>query len=358
MKLSNPFLLRNPTSRHLGILFSIGLTLILVIFSVLIAWAFNIQIPLIFILILAFLTAICAYTFFQLIVNFFIYRKIKLIYKNIHQLKTSKGALREKVAQNDDIISMVKKDVDEWTVTYEKDLEDLRLQEEFRREFISNVSHELKTPIFSLQGYLHTLMDGAVEDPTYAKDFLQKALKNCDRLEAIVEDLLHISKYENGIVQPQMEAFDVHKLCNEIIDSLSSLAKEVNTAFHYKEGCNQSFLVHADRDMIRDVLENLMSNAIKYGRANTDIVIGFYDMGDLLLVEVVDHGMGIAKEHLSRVFERFYRVDKHRSRDKGGTGLGLSICKHIIEAHNQSIHVRSKLGVGTTFGFTLKKEKS
>jgi len=295
-----------------------------------------------------------AYFFIYNTLQVFIYRKIKLIYKSIHNLKLGKDTgFGEHLS--DDPVRDVEKEVHDWAVSKKREMEEMRRMEQFRKEFLANVSHELKTPLFSLQGYIHTLLDGAMDDPQVNKQFLEKSARNLDRLCTLVEDLGEISQIERGTTILQIEEFDINKLVKEVFESVDVKADARKITLSIKKGCDSAFMVSADRERVRQVLTNLIENSIKYGKDGGETVIGFYYMDPNVLIEVSDNGIGIDEEHLPRLFERFYRVDKHRSRDVGGTGLGLAIVKHILEAHQQTIHVRSTLGLGTTFGFTLKK---
>ena len=287
----------------------------------------------------------------------FIYRKVKLIYKTIHSLKAPKGSAPINVDMGKDMLSKVEDEVVEWTRNKTREIEELKSSDNYRKEFIGNVSHELKTPIFNVQGYLHTLIDGGLYDEKINKSYLYKASQNLDRLSTIVEDLETISQLETNAMVLDITKFDITKLVKEVYESLEMQADLRDISLGFKEDSDGVHMVLADRDRIRQVLTNLLSNSLKYGDDGGSTQIGFYDMHDNLLVEVTDDGIGMDKEHLPRLFERFYRVDKSRSRDQGGTGLGLSIVKHIIEAHHQTINVRSTVGVGSTFGFTLKKAK-
>jgi len=206
-----------------------------------------------------------------------------------------------------------------------------------------------------MQGYLETLIDGGIYDNNINLKFAKKAGKNVERMAEIVDDLQMIANLQDGSFALTTEKFDITELVKDIIESMEVRAKKKKTELEMKEGCNKSFTVVADREMIHQVLNNLITNALKYGKENGKTQIGLYDMNENILIEVSDNGIGIDKKHLPRIFERFYRIDKNRSRKQGGTGLGLSIVKHIIEAHKQTINVRSSPGVGTTFGFTLKK---
>ena len=253
------------------------------------------------------------------------------------------------------ILDDVEKEVGEWADKHDLELEELERLATYRRRFIGDVSHELKTPIFNIQGFIHTLLDGALEDPKVNLLYLQRAAKNIERLQVIVEDLETINKLEAGQMILDLQEFDLHNLTDEVYGDLEMRAHERNIRLTYKEGASQNFRVRADKESIRQVLMNLVHNSIKYGREGGVTKISFYDMETYVLVEVSDNGIGITDEHLSHVFDRFYRVDKHRSREAGGTGLGLSIVKHIVEAHKQTINVRSSVGQGSTFGFTIEK---
>jgi two-component system, OmpR family, phosphate regulon sensor histidine kinase PhoR len=300
---------------------------------------------------------VSSFILFFLAIEIFIYRKIKLIYKTIHRLKTQRhlsDALRETSLRHNPI-DEVNDEVLAWAKSQATEIEQLRKLETFRKEFLGNVSHELKTPIFNIQGYIHTLLDGAIDDPDVNIRFLKKAAKSLDRLSDLVEDLISISQLETGQMKMEMEKFDIHALCVDIYESMEMRANEKGIELTFKEGCDKPFWVLADKYRIRQVMVNLIVNSIKYGKQDGVTLVSFYDMDENLLIEVADNGEGIEAMHLARLFERFYRVDRHRSRDEGGSGLGLAIVKHIIEAHNQTINVRSKIGVGTTFGFTLRK---
>ena len=290
-------------------------------------------------------------------IEYFIYRKIKLIYKTIYNLKSGRSTSFMDSLKVTNPFTEVDNEVLNWAQGKVTEIENLRRLEEYRKEFLGNVSHELKTPIFNLQGYIHSLLDGAIDEEGTNVYFLQKAAKSADRLEALVRDLLDITQIESGRLAPQYEVFDLYDLVNDIFESLDLKAKERNIKLQFKDSIRNGFFVEADKKSIRAVFVNLIVNSIKYGRNGGHTLIGFYDMHDNILVEVNDNGEGIAPEHLSRLFERFYRVDKSRSRDEGGTGLGLSIVKHIIEAHEQTLNVRSTEGIGSTFGFTLRRAR-
>ena len=225
----------------------------------------------------------------------------------------------------------------------------------YRREFLGNVSHELKTPVFNIQGYVDTLLEGGLEDETINVKFLQKTQKSVNRMIALVEDLEEISKLESVNLELNIEPFNLYDLATEVIDFMEQKAILNKTKIIINPTASKSVKVLADIQRIRQVLINLIDNAIKYGNINDPVItISFYNFHNNYLIEIQDNGIGIPEENIVRVFERFYRTEESRSRDKGGTGLGLAIVKHIIEAHRQTISVRSNLGEGTTFSFTLK----
>ncbi len=309
-------------------------------------------------LIILLVTFVAGFLLFFYSIEYFIYRKIKLIYKTIHSLKTQKyDAQLSKYSLLNDPISKMNKEVISWARDQKQQMEELKRLADFRKEFLGNVSHELKTPIFNIQGYIHTLIDGAIDDPEVNIRFLQKAAKSADRLSDLVADLLAISQLESGELVMEMERFDMNALVKDVYEQLEVRAKERGISLIIKEGCNKPFWVYGDRYRIRQVVLNLVNNSIKYGKEFGTTTAAYYDMDENILVEIGDNGEGISQEHLPRIFERFYRVDKSRARESGagGTGLGLAIVKHIIEAHQQTINVRSTIGQGTTFGFTLKK---
>ncbi len=294
-------------------------------------------------------------------IDSFIYRKIKLIYKNIHRLKRGKNIDESELKSQSDLLENVNKEVIEWAKMQKDEIQSMKTLEEYRRNFVGNVSHELKTPIFNIQGYILTLLDGGLYDSKINKKYLKKANKSVDRMINMIKDLETISFLESGIVAIQPFKFNIVELAIEVIDFLEVKANKKGITLHLAKGNQQSpIYIFADKDQIRQVLINLVDNAIKYmgDNPNPYIKISFYDMDENTLIEISDNGLGIAVEDIPFLFDRFYRVDKARSRDQGGTGLGLAIVKHIIEAHKQIINVRSSLGVGTTFSFTLKSDKN
>lgn len=289
----------------------------------------------------------------------FIYRKIKLIYKFIYQTKASKREeFYYKSLLPQKSMEEVSADVEKWAEQKKKEIEVLKANEAYRKEFLQNLSHELKTPIFAIQGYIDTLLGGAMENPEISTRFLGNTSKNISRLVNLLNDLDEITRLESGEQILYKENFVIQDLIKEVFDSLSVLASKRDIRLGIKKGCEFPITVFADKEKIRQVLINLTDNAIKYGKTNGNVTASAYITDEKhVLVEVSDDGIGIAEEHIPRISERFYRTDAARSRKEGGSGLGLAICKHIIEAHGQSIHVRSKLDVGTTFGFILHARK-
>lgn len=302
------------------------------------------------------ITFIGSYYLIRFVLEWFIYRKIKLIYKFIYQTKASK---REETYYKYILpkkgIDEVRQDVEQWAEQRSAEIEMLRNNEAYRKEFLQNLAHEFKTPIFAIQGYVDTLLGGALENPGVNRRFLENAARNVDRMVNLMEDLDEISRLESGEQPLSKTSFIVQEVIREVYESLSIKTASSNIQTSIKKGCEQPIMVFADKEKIRQVIINLVDNAIKYGRTGGSITAGIYQIDEKhALVEISDNGIGIAEEHLSRIFERFYRTDRGRSRDVGGTGLGLAICKHIIEAHGQSMHVRSKPDVGTTVGFTIE----
>jgi two-component system phosphate regulon sensor histidine kinase PhoR len=290
----------------------------------------------------------------------FVYRKIKLIYKFIYQTKATK---REEFFYKNILpqksIEEVNADVEEWAKSKKEEIELLQLNEQFRKEFLMNVSHELRTPIFTIQGYVETLLSGAMNDPAINQKFLSNAAKSIDRLVQLVDDVDEISKLESGSIPLTFENFIIQDLAKDIFEEFALKAQEKQIHLEFKKGTEGNLKVYADKAKIKQALVNLIENAIKYGSEHGNINVSFYQLDNKrVYIEVSDDGPGIAEEHLPRIFERFYRADRSRNRSIGGTGLGLAIVKHIIDAHGQTINVRSKLGVGSSFGFTLDSQST
>src|SRR5580704_13390651 len=302
-----------------------------------------------------FVTLITSFIVFYYLIEKYVHSKIKLIYKLIHNLKLGRD-LRDALGDHvsSDPINDVEQEVKEWAKEKKIEIEELRRQEKFRRDFLSNISHEFKTPLFAIQGYIEALQDDGLEDKKLALDFLAKASKNVDRLSYLITDLDEISKLESGEIPINLTRFKINDLIKEVMDSMELKARQHNIKLIFKQKYDDPILVNADREKIRQVLVNLIDNSLKYGNEEGETSVSLFELHDQVLVEVTDNGIGIEEKYLPRLFERFYRTDTSRSRQIGGSGLGLAIVKHIIEAHEPTFNVRSTEGLGSTFGFTLQ----
>ena len=290
---------------------------------------------------------ILIFTVIYYFIRRYIFDRVKVIYKSIRRQKGTSEFIEsdlDKVSNDVELISSER----------DKEIDNLKMTESFRREFLGNVSHELKTPIFNIQGYIHTLIDGALYDEKVNMQYLNRTSKSVDRMINIVEDLEMISKIESDKLELEFNNINIVALTQEVFDQVEIKAKRRSVTLKFEKEF-EPIIVSADREKITQVMTNLIDNSIKYGKEGGSTEVRFYEMGDNILVEISDDGIGISESNLSRLFERFYRVDKSRSREQGGTGLGLAIVKHILEAHKQNINVRSTEGIGTTFSFTLQK---
>ena len=286
--------------------------------------------------------------------GFYIQDRVRVIYKTIRRFKGSSSNLN--LDMNKDIVEQVNRDVMSWAESQIDEITNLRETDTFRKEFIGNLAHELKTPIFNIQGFILTLLEGGMDDPEINRKFLLKAAKNVERMSGLLEDLDVITKMEAGNLDIELVSFDLLDIIRETIESLEPKAKRNNIDLSVIRGMDASkVMVKGDAAKLVQVLTNLIVNSINYGKEGGRTEVRYYDADDTVLVEVADSGIGIREEDLPRVFERFYRVDKSRSRHAGGSGLGLATCKHIIETHGQTINVRSTYGKGSTFSFTLEK---
>ncbi len=292
-------------------------------------------------------------------VDVFIFDQIEKINERINKLKNEDFSFIE-----DDIrpgagnpLFRIRREILTYAQSKQREIDELKKSETFRREFIADVSHELKTPIFAAQGFVHTLLDGAVKDKNVRTRFLKKAAKSLDGLDRIVQDLLTISQVETGVIKMEMENFNIKNLIQEVYDQFEGKAEKKDIELKFAENCPTNLFVFADRHKIFQVILNLVSNSIKYRKEDqTNIVdTNLIDQDQYVEINIKDDGIGISDKHLSRIFERFYRIDKSRSREKGGTGLGLSIVKHIVEAHHSQVYVQSKQNEGAEFSFKLQK---
>jgi two-component system phosphate regulon sensor histidine kinase PhoR len=289
---------------------------------------------------------ICVTLFSYFLIRKYIQKRIEILYRTIQNQKLD--------VTNSFDLETSEQDVKKWLSERSAEIEHLKDTEQFRRDFLGNVSHELKTPIFNIQGYVLTLLEGALEDKEINRKYLLRTEKSVERMISIVEDLESISHLETNVEEIKFGQFDIVATCSAVLDALEDKAKQNAISIVFDKEY-KPILVQADEQKISQVLTNLLVNSIKYGNQNGITKVHFFDMNDVLLVEVSDDGIGIEEPHLARLCERFYRVDDSRSREKGGTGLGLSIVKHIIESHQQTLNIRSTVGEGSTFSFTLKK---
>lgn len=287
-------------------------------------------------------------------INIFITKKINKLLVTVKDYREQNDKPAATLPYTANEIENLDLEIVAWAEDRKEEIERLKKLEVYRKEFLGNVSHELKTPIFNIQGYVLTLLDGGLEDPSINRNYLVRAEKSVDRMITIIEDLEAISQLETGELQLETERFDLVALVKDVVDAQEMKATEKGIILTMPEE-NKHLFVIGDRFRIRQVIVNLIVNSVKYGKEYGETKIRFYDAGDNVLIEIADNGIGIAKKHLPRLFERFYRVDKGRSREQGGTGLGLAIVKHIIEAHGQTIDVMSTEAAGTVFSFMLKK---
>ena len=311
---------------------------------------------LLYLIIFTIITGLLVYFMTKYLVDRFLYSKIRILYKTIHDTQLIDNDLAEKV-QNTDALHAVEMEVMEWSENRGSLVSQLKKQEKYRKEFIGNVSHELKTPIFNIQGYVLTLLDGGLEDQSINRMYLERTEKSINRMITIVKDLEVISKLESGELKLCFERFNIVDLINEVLEMQEIRAKKNNIKLVFVQENDSSKFVYADKKEIFQVVNNLLVNSIKYGKNKGTTHIEVMSMDKTFLIEIRDNGIGIEPDNLPRIFERFFRVDKSRSRNMGGSGLGLAIVKHIIDAHNQTINVSSTYGEGASFTFTLDKAK-
>lgn len=306
---------------------------------------FSICIAALFLFVFAFLSV-------QIRVEQFIYKNIKKLYKNVSLLASS--PIHEQQVTTD--MDSLRKNVEKYAENKKLEIEALKIQEDYRKEFIGNVAHELKTPLFTVQGYILTLLDGAMDDKKIAEKYLNRASKGVDRLIYIVDDLDMITKLEAGELRLNFESFDVVRMIRNVFDMLDMKAGKKKISLTLDHPYKNPIWVKADKERIQQVIINLVVNSIKYGKEKGTTEIGVENLVEnKMIVRVTDNGEGFKKEDIPRLFERFYRIDKSGSREEGGSGLGLSIVKHVLEAHQEKIYVESDYGIGSEFSFTLEK---
>jgi len=307
-----------------------------------------------FIVVYTVIVFIISFMVVQVRVEKFIYRRIKKIYDDVSLLESTSftsGTITTDMAT-------LTEEIEKFAQDKRIEIDTLKIREEYRKDFLGNVSHELKTPLFTVQGYILTLLDGALEDKKVRKKYLQRASKGVERLIYIVKDLDLITKLEVGDLNLEMTDFDIIELIQNVFELLEMRATKKKIALTFDMDYSQSVFVHGDREKIQQVITNLMVNSIKYGNQDGTTEVSVENLiKNKVIIRVTDNGEGISEQHIPRIFERFYRIDKSGSRKVGGSGLGLSIVKHIIEAHNEKIYVESVMGVGSEFSFTLEKAK-
>jgi len=344
-KFKNSYSFAIKTSFAISSIILIIVGVVLFLYSLLDKYYFQLVLVVILIFIISFLII-------QSRIEAFIYVKIKNLYKDLNIIDSI--SLSKPNVTTD--MNSLMQNINEFSKDKKLEIENLKVQEEFRKEFIGNVAHELKTPIFTIQGYIENLIDGAAENELLRHKFLNRAQISVERLIYIIKDLDMITKLESGSLNLEVSSFDLNELIKNIFDQLEIQAQKKEIKLIFNKDYSESILVNADRDKIHQVITNLIINSIKYGtfKGTTEISLESLTT-EKLIVRVTDNGEGILNDHLPRLFERFYRVDQSGSRKQGGSGLGLSIVKHIIDAHNENIYIESKLGIGSEFSFTLSK---
>lgn len=300
------------------------------------------------------LVFIISFFILQARIEKFINVRIKKIYRDVRLLDENDFAKPPITTDMD----MLTREVERFAQNKKLEIETLNIKENYRKEFMGNISHELKTPLFTVQGYILTLLDGAMKDKKVRKKYLQGASKGVERLVHIVRDLDMITQLESGGLILKRDDFDIVALVQSVLDLLEMKATKKNITLTFDREYDQPIVVNGDRERIEQVLINLMVNSIKYGKMDGTTEVTLEEIGkNKILIRVTDNGEGIAKENLTRIFERFYRIDKSGSRKEGGSGLGLSIVKHIVEGHSEKIYLESQLGIGSEFSFTIEKGK-
>lgn len=298
-----------------------------------------------------------SYLLVYVVLEFLVFREINKIHKMLAKVRKKEltGVADQKSNPLNPLRSITE-EITAFAALKQKEIDELRKLEQFRKEFVANVSHELKTPIFAAQGFIHTLLDGAMNDKQVREKFLKKAARSMDGLDMLVQDLLTLSQMETGDIKMKFDYFDLFQVCTEVFEQLEGRARKKDIRMRMHDP-HQKLMVYADAQRISQVVSNLVSNALSYTAEGGEVTISF-DVGKKNVTTLVsDTGEGIPAEHLPRIFERFYRVDKSRSREKGGTGLGLAIVKHILEGHNTRADVESTVGKGSTFSFKLPRAK-
>lgn len=302
-----------------------------------------------------------SYLLINFTLEFLVFREISNIYLMLEKIqKKDLSELNDKSSSTKSSLSPLRKInsvINNYAIARQREIETLQKNAEFRREFIADISHELKTPIFATQGYIHTLLDGAIDDKAVRMKFLKRAAKSLDSLDVLVQDLLTLNQMESGVIKFSFSEFDLKELLHEVIEQLEHKASKRDVTIKFETEPNRHYVTHADREKIFRVCQNLIFNAVKYNHNGGEVKVALKTLKNIIQVEVRDNGQGIPPEDLKRIFERFYRVEKSRSKKEGGTGLGLAIVKHILEGHKSKISVSSTVGKGSVFSFSLPLEK-
>lgn len=339
------------SARSMALLLAVFIALVTVLFLSLI------EVGMTALLVAGLISFAASYLLIYVVMEFLIFREINKIHKML--AKVRKKELSDLAGQKTGALNPLK-NINEEIIAFaalkQKEIDELKKLEQFRKDFVANVSHELKTPIFAAQGFIHTLLDGAMNDKQVREKFLKKAAKNLDGLDMLVQDLLTLSQIETGDIKMKFQTFDLVALCAEVLEQLDGRAKKKDIRLRLGDP-KQKLLVHADPLRISQVVTNLVSNGVNYTPEGGEVTVSFDVNKKSITTFVRDNGEGIPQEDLSRIFERFYRVEKSRSREKGGTGLGLAIVKHILEGHSTKAEVESTVGKGSVFSFKLQRVK-
>ena len=300
-----------------------------------------------------------SYLLINITLEFLVFREIGHIYSLLEKIqKKDLSEINDKSIRSSlSPLRKINTVINSYALARQKEIETLQKNAEFRREFIADISHELKTPIFATQGYIHTLLDGAIDDKQVRMKFLKRAAKSLDSLDVLVKDLLTLNQMESGVIKFTFSDFDLKDLIQEVIDQLEHKASKRDVMIKLEYDLEKSYITHADRPKIFRVCQNLIFNAVKYNHDGGEVKVSIKAHKNSIQVDVKDNGHGIPPEDLKRIFERFYRVEKSRSKERGGTGLGLAIVKHILEGHKSKISVSSTVGKGSIFSFSLPLEK-
>ncbi len=340
-------------SKGVSILLALSISIVTTAFLSLLDSVSDVALLLIFIL-----SGSSSYLLISIVLEFIFFKEINKIYNVFSKLGEKDYSFLEELEEKKSLnpLKKINQEIFSYAAVKQQEIEELKRMAAYRREFLADVSHELKTPIFAAQGFVYTLLDGAVKDKAVRGKFLKKAAKSLDGLEMLVNDLLTLSHIEAGEIKMHFESFNLLALMQDVFDQFEGKADKKSIDLQFDQEYIQDIEVYADYHRIYQVMLNLISNAIKYSDDNTQVVVGFEVKSNDVEIFVKDHGTGISPDHIKRIFERFYRIDKSRSKDRGGTGLGLAIVKHIVEAHGSIVTVTSTMGKGSIFSFKLNRK--